>query len=329
MFMCAGYGDFALGAPTCAINIAAIQALYSLLIISQFGVLLMSLVFLHRTQKSRQFTRRTAGCALSILSSVCFIALGILRASNPTDSGIGYRPASTVLFCAGASLFWAYGLQFTGNLIVISLKQTKMQDENAQKRAISIIRRTQIALPYLLFIVVVICILPMFMLATSDPWVMYGLGAAHYEGLAFSAMFVGAILSPMILSPFLKDLSDAISRAKSMRMDTLQLETVSAKLYRIKIDLRNQGLFNLIFASPFGLFPFLQHLSSYWLPIAFICAAFVSSLAMWLELPVKRGPSSGFRGRSTQEKESSKSSTNKQASVMMNSVAVVSISENP
>jgi len=94
------------------------------------------------------------------------------------------------------------------------------------------------------------------------------------------------------LQPVLRQLVAATDRAKNMRMDWQQLKEVRVKIRRIAQDIFRQGLFNLVFASPFGCWPFLQANSSYWLPVAFFMGGTVIAQSLYTQMPVARKTSS-------------------------------------
>ena len=128
--------------------------------------------------------------------------------------------------------------------------------------------------------------MPIFILATRDSWTIFALIFVHYEGLAMLSAVLAHIVVPTILSHVLKDVAEAISRGDSMGLDVTQLKTVDAKLKKTILDLKNQALFNVICASPFGVVPGLQEIGSYWTPIAFTAACFATTVSLALEMPV-------------------------------------------
>jgi hypothetical protein len=286
-----GFGDFVVGSPSCTISIMAVQALWSVLAIAQFASLLFALFFVRLTARHSRANSTFGGLA-SILSSICFIALGIWRAADPLGTPIGTHPGSTALFCLGASLFWTFTLWSTKTFLEMSLKQARMYNTESQQRVnrlMDILHGKGLAI--LAGMIVLVCWFPILMLATTDEWAVYGLGVVHYIGLVLAALFIGLLAAPSLVPPIISDIEAAIARSRSMNQDTEQLTTVAGKLKRLVLTTRNQGIFNAVFASPFGLWPLLQHLSCYWLPVAFTAGALGVMQGLYTEMPVRRNKS--------------------------------------
>jgi len=296
-----GAGDFAVGSPTCSINIGAIQALYGLLAFVQPFCALTTLVYIRRIRDRRLLSMRSTrvvGLAAIVTMSVMFFALGVLRASSPTTTGIGRHAGATVLFSLGASCFWIYILHFTSFLVTMSLRQSRVMDMGGSEASVYVVfvSRVERALPVLVVLVLMICFLPCVMLGLNDSRAVFIVGVLHYEGLALYAFILGVVVAPRVLRPIRNEIAGAITRAKVMRMDTHQLEEVHFKLKRVAKDTVSQGIFNVVLASPFGCWPFLQSNSSYWLPVAFFMGSVLAIQTLYTEMPVQRKTSTKAGG---------------------------------
>jgi hypothetical protein len=287
-----GFGDFVLGSPSCTINIMAVQGMWAMVAISHVATLLVAVVYTTRIYK-RANRQRKLGAACAISSSASFITLGCWRAADPLGTPIGTHAGATILFCLGASCFWMYSVLFTKTMLEISLKQARMNDTESNQRITRVIDFLRgKGLLVLAGLLVLVCWFPIFMLATTSAWTMYGLGVVHYMGLVIACLVLGVYVTPTTISPIVRDMQAAITRARGMNQDVEQLTVVAGKLDRLTTDFKNQAVFNVLFASPFGLWPLLQHLSCYWLPVAFTASALVSMQGIWAEMPVRKTKSS-------------------------------------
>jgi len=288
-----GLGDFAIGAPTCAISIVAVQVLYSVLAVSHCLVLGFVVVAVHRHLSTHTratayvMRRRMLSAALLFISSVLLMALGIVRASNPTALTIGTSPVITVLFCFGAAFFWAHLCVFATAVLDMTLRHMRTRservDESAQRVAMLVSKGT----PLIVIISVGLCLVPLLLLATKNPDAWYAIILLHIVGIGLLCLFLAVAVLHRVTGPLIREVSAAIVSAEARGADTVTLRQGRDKLRRTTNDIVQQGLFNVFIASPFGLLPGLQQVASYWEPVAFTAAAFVAISSLYLDLPTQ------------------------------------------
>ena len=198
-----GVSDWAIGAPTCAISPVAIQVMYSILAVAQFAQLTFTLYFLKRlwqtsssqnAKKKRRDRYKVVMAIFSVLSTLFFIPLAIIRASQPVNptSTIGTSTVTTILFAFGISTFWIYALLFSQSILALSLDQLRMQTQEARDNLATAIAILQKGFPIVLVCVVFFCIIPVFLLASTHPWTWY---ARKYCPACFAANQLTEILS--------------------------------------------------------------------------------------------------------------------------------------
>ena len=308
-----GVSDWALGAPTCAISATAVTVMYSIFAVAELALLGFVGYFIFRLREaSPTRKKRNSGLLYGALvlgsASFCFLALAVIRASAPVEPGntIGTSAVVTVLFVAGTGLFWAYMLIFTRHILAIALNQLRVQTEEAKAHANHAIAVLRYGFPVILVIIEFFSLVPIFLLASLNPTTWYAIIFVHYEGLAFTCVFLAIYLFPVLMRHVIRDLDAAVTRGQAMGLDMAQLQTVQKKLKRVMVDVRNQALFNICFASPFGVLPGLQQIGTYWTPVAFTSAAAVSMVSLYLEMPVRNSKSSTLPKNSSQDSSRAK-----------------------
>ena len=85
---------------------------------------------------------------------------------------------------------------------------------------------------------------------------------------------------PNLIKPVTEDIGTVIEGLKRSRMernqDIAKLEIVQAKLLRMMKEAKQQSIPNMVVAFLFGVWPFLQSLASYMLPLVYCSGTFVS-----------------------------------------------------
>ena len=294
-----GQGDFAFGAPSCAVNIPAIQALWALVALVHVGTFAFALHFLR--VKRAQGTKSQAPMYLGLLvviNNIGLIITGLTRAIDPLRT-IGSDPTATVFFSIAAAAFWSATHVFIYAFLQLSIKQARMgREEDAQKY----LKHLKISLPVSNIASLVASMLPLGMLGASNALQVQQLATSHYIILALELVVTGGILTPYFVKKVVHDIKQAISKNPDKSEKLVQVE---AKLQRLQTELRNQMATNVLFAALMGFWPFLQvYGSSYFLPFAWTSAAITECLALYVNLPVTDKKTTVLTGTGSAEKSS-------------------------
>ena len=333
-----GVGDFVKGARGCDINIKASQALWALVSIANALAFAWCVAYLRA--KIVRLPKRTPRAVVAasglplgwlvLMATASLVALGALRASDPTGTPIGTDVAATVLLALASGGFWSAVPVYISTLLALNVKQARIKDAAMRERmhrAETVLTR---ALPPLWLITVVACFCaPLAMLGTNDAGLTFSLASAHYLLLALN-MLLYALLATAMVQPLIRDLRDAIGGAggggsaaaasPSLKGDSAPsgttgtansgtvvtnnsnanavLKDIADSLQVFIRDLHQQAGVNLVVALFFGCWPFLQRQASLQLPVAWLSAALVMANTIRTVYPrsalahARNGPSS-------------------------------------
>jgi hypothetical protein len=280
-----GLGDFSFG-RACSINVAAVTGLWATTAVAELLLFLFALHYL--INKRKQF-KRISSSALwvgicTVLHSALFGACAILRASHVDTLAIGSNAVLTVLFSLGTASFWVSGHLTVYTFVVF---QSKQATKGFLKREFALlVHRLRVFIPISASLAVVACMFPLGMLNATDESQVFSFGAAHYLILAVLIFNCACVYIPILLRPLEKDIRLAIS-ANTSATAVSSYSQILQKLIQFRMDLRNQAVGNVITALLFGAWPFLQNrASSYWLPLAWVSAAFVAGKDLYVLMPV-------------------------------------------
>jgi hypothetical protein len=310
-----GYGDFQKGAPTCAINIIAIRALYGLMLTIQTLLLFFSLFCIYKkffsqeawikqthhgnSNKAHIHGTRAANAIviLAPLYNISFIITASLRLSDQDQNmmstrTIGTDPAITFFFSLGSGLFWTCVPLFVYYFLHVSLRNATTKDAAIRDKSELMFRRLQIFLPLSWIVTTISSAAPLIGLTTSDDRnLMFAMASIHYVGIGFSLIFLPLYLLPKFINPLKHDLQALINSRPSF--DTSQMKAVVIKLNNYSREATNQAVLNVVLCIVLGIFPYCSNWSSYWLPIAWTGAAPLSGTVLYLiAIPAKRGKTS-------------------------------------
>ena len=288
-----GRGDFAFLSPSCDVNLGAIEALYAILAIAHFLQMPICVLYLRtkldpkRVKKNKYSKLPIAMGFLLLLSNILFSSLGVLRAANPGTRTIGTDPAATVLFGLGGSVYWtAIHVFILGFIEVVHRQALRFRQGSARILPLEQIR---VAISTTCALVILFSMAPLGMLTANDASRFLVFGAMHYVGLGSSALLLGLLVVPY----YIRKLQNEVKSGRRAIMEnvngntTVALDALLFKLKRFDAELRKQVFPQFAVATIFGLWPFLQvHGSSYWIPMAWTMATFISSLGMYLNSPI-------------------------------------------
>ena len=289
-----GRGDFAFESPGCQTHVEAVRALWSIVAIVHF----VEIFFAIRFFTSRTVKRKTTSklpyimTALMICYDMLFIAVGMIRAINVETRTIGTDPGLTVLFCLGATCYWAMIQIFTVLFVDIVHRQAMFFQK--RKEWIIPVHRLKKVVGVMGGFSVIFSMAPLGMLACTDSICFQVLGGIHYVGLGCCILVSGVVLVPV----FTKKLENAVQMGKNALIEGLNsnlLEGFAKLIGRLKFlnrTLLRQSIPQFILALLFGLWPYLQvYGSSYFLPLAWTSGACVASLILHLHMPLDGIPS--------------------------------------
>jgi hypothetical protein len=298
-----GIGDFAFGAPSCAINVKAVAALWGLAGTLHFFVFCFALYYLK--VKSKQTNRSKTPLLLGVLilgSSTFMCTTGWIRAISPLRT-IGSDPAVTVTFVIGATCFWSGCHTFIYSFIALSLKQARIFRTNDETKERTLLH-LKISLPISNAFSMVGCLVPLGMLSATNAFTVSSLATAHYVILALELAVTGLWLTPLFVRGMISEIKQVSGQQTGQKSQILQ--SITSKMERFLAELRNQSITNITCAGLFGFWPFLQvYGSSYFLPFAWTSGAIVGALGLYLNLPVAKESSGKGSSSATGDKDNS------------------------
>lgn len=103
--------------------------------------------------------------------------------------------------------------------------------------------------------------MPLFMMTSSDPTVMYGLAAVHYLAIAVTMISYIAVCR-MVIRPLTQDIRQILKNVVIATSNGDRLRGVVWKFERIITEITNQAVVQTILAGLFGLFPYMQRMAS-------------------------------------------------------------------
>lgn len=253
------------GSPACQLNVYGVQILWGLVAFFHSLNIFFCLAYLAlRPVKSKSRFKELpflAGCS-ALFASSSLGSLGYIRSTDPLQT-IGTDPSATVLFSLGSAGFWTWTplVCYTyGELLARGLRG---RNEDEKRRISNFLTALKRALPIGWVLAMIASFSPTFILINpKNPDLMYGLAACHFVVLAFALFFYTSTVF-WVIPPVERDLNSALREHADSR-----LISVRKKIIRFKIEVRNQGIFQMISASIFGLWPYAQRFASYELPIA-------------------------------------------------------------
>lgn len=232
------------------------------------------------------------GC-LFCPSSLFLMATGILRASCTETRVIGTDPVVTVLFCLGSGFFFSALAFFLSSLMDLLLMQSRHKGSETHQTMILFHSRMKIAVPLSAFIGIVSCAMPLGFLRAA-PEDFFAWSAAHYFGCMLEQIFLATAATVYCCVPLARDLRTAL-KTDVRGSSSENLKAVLAKLEQYNSEIRKQSTVNVTIACLFGGWPFLWSMSSYWLPIAWMSGSVITSLSMYMHLPIAKTDSSAFK----------------------------------
>ena len=216
----------------------------------------------------------------------------LLRIIYPDSVVIGANAAISVIFSVGVFAFWVHSILFTSNFVRLAIGQARIKDAKTRERINELERRSRNIFPLLFALDAIACVMPIAMTGATDRTTVYIMALIHYMFLAFLICILGLWLLPTLIGPLVIDIEAAISLRDRGTDTGAVLLQITKKMKLFLADLRIQSLANCVFAGFFGGWPMLQSFTSYWLPIAWTSAAFITITSLHAERPIVRNATS-------------------------------------
>lgn len=260
-----GRGDFVSGSPACHLDVIAVRVLWGLLIVAHALHLVYALHYLYtRPKRGKKWYRDfpfIAGVA-AFISSLSFVPLGLIRVIDPGMT-IGTSVAATILFMTASMGFWTVIHIITHIYTSLLTRSLRGRPEAERNRIAPLVSRFSRAIPIGWITSMLACLSVVFTLINpNDPWIMFGFAAGHFI-LAAVLMFLAMILFLFVVGPILDDLESVNRKTPDER-----LQRVAQKIDRLRKEIRNQAMIQILMSGIFGYWPYAQRFSSYELPIA-------------------------------------------------------------
>ena len=321
-----GHGDFALGSPSCVVNVPAVRGLWSMVAAFQALAFVAVLVYAFDLLVANVRAKRRARAAASPggriprvpwssrllalffgIASPLLCLLGVLRASDPTRT-IGTDPACTVLFSLGAFFFWSGAEIGVLKFVILNISLLGLRRAEEERRKYE--SRARVAASAFFVLISVGCLSPLVMLAVDNAGAMQAVAAVHFESLAVAmALCAGAVR--WLVGPAVQGLKYRLAHAAQQHgadgvdgdkppgspgtinhnsNNESHLRSVAWRFSFLMGEIERQGTFQALLAAIFGAWPFLtQRFTSYELPIAWgLGSPLVISVLCWVNSSVSR-----------------------------------------
>jgi len=289
-----GIGDFVFGAPSCNINIIAITVLYAVLLALHVGGALYTIRYI-KIKFEVANPQQRQGCLppgvllgiLVLFFDLTMAAVAALRISAPGTRVIGTDPACTVLFSVGCCTFYATGFQHITDFLNINMAHLREKT----KIAVTLKTLLQRLLPvYMTMASISTLGAVLAMLGATSANMMQAFASWHYLGCTAVFSFFGWYMVPTLLKPLTQEVRNSIALMDKLATSNTtaqrgELSAVLTRLERFLKESRNQVFGNFVLCILFGAWPLLTSLSSYFLPISWMSAGAVTSIAVRLGMP--------------------------------------------
>jgi hypothetical protein len=180
------------GAPSCSINLMAVQILWALTLVVHTVCLVLSIESLYRystTFKRNHHDDRLYHSYGFWFAISCFtmaasmIIIGVLKIVDP-EIQIGQSPVVTPFFAIGYVGFWNSSFFYLVVFLKLNAKNKRIQNAAFKQDFRKVIHILKMAIPVGIFFNTVWASFPLFMLAAPNRTVVMVLGAFHYMGAA-------------------------------------------------------------------------------------------------------------------------------------------------
>ena len=130
----------------------------------------------------------------------------------------------------------------------------------------------------------------------SNRWTMFAFACIHFVGCAAALCLLGLFIVPSLIGPLVKEMKDALAVGPSGNVNysssAEQIKIVVKKFEFLLAELRRQSFLNILLALMFGTWPYLQQMSSYFLPLAWMFCLPMMIMALYSNVPVRGTKSS-------------------------------------